>query len=129
MRISDWSSDVCSSDLELTDSDGDDSDSLLSIAIIDDVPTARPDTDAVAEDAPGGATGNVLTGAGTTNTPGSADTPGADGAAVTGVAAGMSAAAVSGNFGAALGGSYRTEERRVGKECGSKCRSRWSPYH
>ena len=23
----------------------------------------------------------------------------------------------------------RSEERRVGKECLSKCRSRWSPYH
>src|SRR3546814_17665039 len=23
----------------------------------------------------------------------------------------------------------RTEERRVGKECGSTCRYRWSPYH
>jgi hypothetical protein len=24
---------------------------------------------------------------------------------------------------------YRSEERRVGKECKSSCRSRWSPYH
>ena len=24
---------------------------------------------------------------------------------------------------------YRSEERRVGKECARKCRSRWSPYH
>ena len=23
----------------------------------------------------------------------------------------------------------RSEERRVGKECKSQCRSRWSPYH
>ena len=23
----------------------------------------------------------------------------------------------------------RSEERRVGKECGQMCRSRWSPYH
>ena len=23
----------------------------------------------------------------------------------------------------------RSEERRVGKECGVMCRSRWSPYH
>src|SRR3546814_12203504 len=23
----------------------------------------------------------------------------------------------------------RPEERRVGKECGSTCRSRWAPYH
>src|SRR3546814_15134793 len=26
-------------------------------------------------------------------------------------------------------GFERSEERRVGKECVSKCRSRWSPYH
>src|SRR3546814_13663738 len=25
--------------------------------------------------------------------------------------------------------SQRSEERRVGKECVSTCRSRWSPYH
>src|SRR3546814_2914420 len=25
-------------------------------------------------------------------------------------------------------GNLRSEERRVGKECVSKCRSRWSPY-
>ena len=24
---------------------------------------------------------------------------------------------------------WRSEERRVGKECTSWCRSRWSPYH
>ena len=24
---------------------------------------------------------------------------------------------------------YRSEERRVGKECSLPCRSRWSPYH
>src|SRR3546814_9757336 len=27
------------------------------------------------------------------------------------------------------GGLVRSEERRVGKECVSTCRSRWSPYH
>src|SRR3546814_14747935 len=26
-------------------------------------------------------------------------------------------------------GPARSEERRVGKECVSTCRSRWSPYH
>src|SRR3546814_3955573 len=34
--------------------------------------------------------------------------------------------------GAALGAGAaggRSEERRVGKECVSTCRSRWSPYH
>src|SRR3546814_4662445 len=31
---------------------------------------------------------------------------------------------------AELGGVFcRSEERRVGKECVSTCRSRWSPYH
>ena len=27
------------------------------------------------------------------------------------------------------GGTQRSEERRVGKECSEPCRSRWSPYH
>src|SRR3546814_19528043 len=29
----------------------------------------------------------------------------------------------------AAGAFIRSEERRVGKECVSTCRSRWSPYH
>ena len=28
-----------------------------------------------------------------------------------------------------LGSPVRSEERRVGKECSHRCRSRWSPYH
>src|SRR3546814_11000195 len=28
-----------------------------------------------------------------------------------------------------VAGVARPEEGRVGKECGSQCRSRWSPYH
>src|SRR3546814_12837755 len=28
-----------------------------------------------------------------------------------------------------FGKAERSEERRVGKECVSTCRSRWSPYH
>src|SRR3546814_14792302 len=31
--------------------------------------------------------------------------------------------------GAAAGGMARSDERRVGNECVSKCRSRWSPCH
>ena len=27
------------------------------------------------------------------------------------------------------GSGVRSEERRLGKECGLLCRSRWSPYH
>src|SRR3546814_8103866 len=30
---------------------------------------------------------------------------------------------------AGRGAGERSEERRVGKECVSTCRSRWSPYH
>ena len=51
----------------------------------------------------------------------------------------MSALVDGGAFGGELeGGSgfagavfqeARSEERRVGKECASMCRSRWSPYH
>src|SRR3546814_12349788 len=39
--------------------------------------------------------------------------------------------AAAGRTYAAYGGIYiaRSEERRVGKECVSTCRSRWSPYH
>src|SRR3546814_7738756 len=28
-----------------------------------------------------------------------------------------------------VGNTFRSEERRVGKECVRPCRSRWSPYH
>src|SRR3546814_16182912 len=41
-------------------------------------------------------------------------------------------AANAGDFGADGGedaAPLRSEERRVGKECGSTCRSRWSPYN
>src|SRR3546814_5124846 len=36
---------------------------------------------------------------------------------------------VAGQGAGGLGQSVRSEERRVGKECVSTCRSRWSPYH
>ena len=32
-------------------------------------------------------------------------------------------------LGGRLGYCLRSEERRVGKECCTPCRSRWSPYH
>src|SRR3546814_4951050 len=32
-------------------------------------------------------------------------------------------------FGEGASAHIRSEERRVGKECVSTCRSRWSPYH
>ena len=36
---------------------------------------------------------------------------------------------VAGDVDGAVAGGARSEERRVGKECVSTCRSRWSPYH
>src|SRR3546814_21075599 len=33
------------------------------------------------------------------------------------------------HYGAPLVGGLRSEERRVGKGCVSRCRSRWSPIH
>ena len=44
---------------------------------------------------------------------------------------GMQAVALSPMAGAhgEFAGVARSEERRVGKECGLLCRSRWSPYH
>ena len=38
---------------------------------------------------------------------------------------GMGTAATDAQYTQAFG----SEERRVGKECGYQCRSRWSPYH
>ncbi|ABE42269.1 retention module-containing protein [Polaromonas sp. JS666] len=82
----------------------------ITIEIIDDVPTARADTDSVAEGAD--TTGNVLTGAGTTSGGAGADTAGADGfgaGAVVGVAAGSNTAVpVSGGVGGGIAGTYGT---------------------
>src|SRR3546814_9978289 len=80
MRISDWSSDVCSSDL-----------------------WPRRHGSDVREDIGFGPAGEVQLGAG-----------------------GKEIKTCLGQSGAMLA---RSEERRVGKECVSTCRSRWSPYH
>src|SRR3546814_1158618 len=82
MRISDWSSDVCSSDLH------------------GDFRRDRPE-----RRNPGGSPGGTAAqGGGQARLhPGGAAAPPAE--------------------------TGRSEERRVGKECVSTCRSRWSPYH
>src|SRR3546814_15132596 len=101
MRISDWSSDVCSSDL-------------------DEVQTGFARTGAMFACEHEGIEPDLIVTA-----KGIAD--GMPLSAVTGRAEIMDAPHVSG-----LGGTYggnRSEERRVGKECVSTCRSRWSPYH
>src|SRR3546814_11940060 len=49
-----------------------------------------------------------------------------------GAASGAAARLLDGSAGAdwpAFGRTYRSAERRVGKECVSTCRSRWSPSH
>src|SRR3546814_18033427 len=98
MRISDWSSDVCSSDL---------------------VPLDRLLSDAHAQ---GIARSIDMSRAG--------DVPDA---AVTGRASPdttyVCVTDTWGNGFSATPSDSRSEERRVGKECVSTCRSRWSPYH
>src|SRR3546814_8404815 len=115
MRISDWSSDVCSSDL----ADGDAASDTLDIRIVDDAPTARADGDSVTEDGAATADGNVLTGLGggdANATDGVADTQGADGASVTAVTGGAIGAAFATAYGTLTlngDGSYSYEIGRA----------------
>src|SRR3546814_6272652 len=86
MRISDWSSDVCSSDL-VTGSGS----RLLQSSKVYDILSIQEDG------------GNPF-GKGEVSNPRKV-------------------------LFATTAGVFRSEERRVGKECVSTCRSRWSPYH
>src|SRR3546814_17064136 len=90
MRISDWSSDVCSSDLGAQGRTG-----------MEPGPWRRrllgPDPDPGLSEYGGSPEGHEVEGL-----------------------QGRQAQSAAGD---------RTEERRVGKECVSTCRSRWSPYH
>src|SRR3546814_12567323 len=105
MRISDWSSDVCSSDLEAARKLGFSASHTMRIA------------QGLYED---GAITYMRT----------------DGVQMDGSAISAARVAVANRYDA----SYvpdkprqyqtkRSDERRVGKECVSTCRSRWSPYH
>src|SRR3546814_4903896 len=101
MRISDWSSDVCSSDLPDPGHVG-----RLRIAIARHLVAVGLGTQLVAHAAP------IL----------------AVDRHVVVVAAGIrSIRALALDAGDEC--PLRSEERRVGKECVSTCRSRWSPYH
>src|SRR3546814_15100330 len=99
MRISDWSSDVCSSDLVLG-----------YLLVPESSDPARPRLDPV---------GAVLSIAGLTALLW---------AVIEAPSKGWGAGSVAAAF-VAGGVLLRSEERRVGKECVSTCRSRWSPYH
>src|SRR3546814_6625872 len=83
MRISDWSSDVCSSDLAAVGGDHAAQAAIVEIALAADIVGVGEEY-------------RVLLGPGRHQ-------PGRH--------------------------ALRSEERRVGKECVSTCRSRWSPYH
>src|SRR3546814_4302211 len=106
MRISDWSSDVCSSDLA-------EAGKLLSFYW-------------------GGALVGRFVGSGLLRvvSPGLLLATAACGAlALIGVSV-STTGTLSGYSLLAVGlMNSRSEESRVGKECGSTCRSRWSPYH
>src|SRR3546814_1513280 len=89
MRISDWSSDVCSSDLAAANND----DVLALGGNLFGLTVAIGDLVLLAQEVHGE----------------------------------MDAAQLASGHGQVARG--RSEERRVGKECVSTCRSRWSPYH
>src|SRR3546814_17967782 len=109
MRISDWSSDVCSSDLaSASDNDGAQYAAAAAKALSQDkdgkaIVAAE---EAVAANPQDGAYRSLLGQA---------------------YLSGGRFASADTSFEDAL--SLRSEERRVGKECVSTCRSRWSPYH
>src|SRR3546814_4952458 len=98
MRISDWSSDVCSSDLPAD--------------------IARAIDAALADPRPSLIACRTIIGYGAPNKQGSHSTHGSP-------LGGDEIAAARVH----LGWEHRSEERRVGKECVSTCRSRWATYH
>src|SRR3546814_13970854 len=116
MRISDWSSDVCSSDLL----------SLARLALDTGYATqeayafVRGVRDARLMPIKGIAGGAALIG-----------TPTAVDATASGkkLRRGIKVFPVAGGIAKLEFYNNRSEERRVGKECVSTCRSRWSPYH
>src|SRR3546814_18528671 len=131
MRISDWSSDVCSSDLaSFIAADASWQRKVLPVNLPDASCATRPVREWLADQARVPA-----------QLPGT--TKGFPGVSRTDPAAAWSARTVRGRFGYALNvlidtpsgaaldaeATPRSEERRVGKECVRTCSSRWSPSH
>src|SRR3546814_16837592 len=106
MRISDWSSDVCSSDLE--------PDEIIPVVALGLPAAAQVFVDRAA----------------LARLNGGGELDGADDAGLFDQVANSLLTGQRFGGGAAVGRKLgRSEERRVGKECVSTCRSRWSPYH
>src|SRR3546814_20717396 len=109
MRISDWSSDVCSSDLS----------------------QGMSYKNAMANLPMGGGKGVILAGESRAKTTEllaafARSVESLCGRYITAQDVGISEADI---IAISQDTKYRSEERRVGKECVSTCRSRWSPYH
>src|SRR3546814_13762773 len=110
MRISDWSSDVCSSDLATTAFTA-----KWLVPRVSRFQAMHPDVDlrlhASDDTVDVGASGvDIAIRYGRGPYPGLTSTP-----------------LIADQFSPVV--NPRSEERRVGKECVSTCRSRWSPYH
>ena len=91
--------------VQVEDADGDDADAVLTISIVDDVPTARADTDSLIN-GDTSVTGNVMTGVSEAGA-GAADTEGADGGTVTSFSS-VNNSNVGAVGGAALVGEFGT---------------------
>src|SRR3546814_8143433 len=100
MRISDRSSDVCSSDLRKREHDR-----QRRLDRVDRVSLSFADPALVEDDQADSDAGTMLR---------------------IGAAENRDLDARAGNFG---DGDIRSEARRVGNKCGSTCNSRWLPYH
>src|SRR3546814_15559851 len=107
MRISDWSSDVCSSDLD-------------SRLLEHRAPAQHAGAAAAACEL-------VAVGASAVGLPRPA-VFGERGLTIDGFDGRADAVLQAGEVVADAVDVFRSEERRVGKECGSTCRSRWLPY-
>src|SRR3546814_16332366 len=108
MRISDWSSDVCSSDLpeNIKNFDQEQLDQIYARLSAGPIPDGAFDGDLVF---PKGSSGDHRL------------------SEIVGSIGGMAVEWKTLKL-EDLGRALRSEERRVGKECVSPCRSRWSPY-
>src|SRR3546814_15632831 len=98
MRMSDWSSDVCSSDLRYLKDDQEEADFMLQLALKE---------------------ASLI--------PSDGAAPISEGALAELARQYIMADSVINRLARTI--DMRSEERRVGKECVSTCRSRWSPVH